>query len=46
MIPKMKNTKKHRRRTLPNMGRVSSNSITRIRIPVFGREKRKGRKNA
>ena len=33
MIPKMKKTKKQRRRTLPSMGRVSSSSITRILMP-------------
>ena len=33
MMPKMKKTKKQRRRTLPNMGNVSNNSITNIRIP-------------
>jgi hypothetical protein len=32
-LPKMKKTKKQRRRTLPSMGRVSSNNITRILIP-------------
>lgn len=35
-IPKMKKTKKQSRRTLPNIGRVSSSSVTRILIP--GRE--------
>ena len=34
MIPKMKNTKKQSKRTLPNMGKVSNKSITNIRIPV------------
>jgi hypothetical protein len=38
MIPKMKNTKKHSRRTLPNMGSVSNNNITRILIPAFHHE--------
>ena len=33
MMPKMKKTKKQRSRTLPSIGSVSSNSITRIRIP-------------
>ena len=33
MMPKMKKTKKHRRRTFPNIGRVSRSSITRILIP-------------
>ena len=32
-IPKIKNTKKHKRRTLLNMGKVSNSNITRIRIP-------------
>ncbi|CAN8002288.1 unnamed protein product [Ixodes hexagonus] len=32
-MPKMKKTKKHRSSTLPSMGRVSSSSITRMRIP-------------
>ena len=30
MIPNMKNTKKQRRSTFPNIGRVSNSSITRI----------------
>lgn len=33
MMPKMKNTKKQSRRTLPSIGSVSSSSMTRIRIP-------------
>ena len=33
-MPKMKNTKKHRSRTLPSIGSVSSNNVTRIRKPV------------
>lgn len=33
-MPKMKNTKKHRSKTLPSIGNVSSNSITSIRIPL------------
>lgn len=33
-MPKMKKTKKHSRRTLPNIGRVSSSRVTRILIPV------------
>jgi len=33
MMPKMKKTKKQRRRTLPSIGNVSSNNITSIRIP-------------
>ena len=32
-MPKMKNTKKQSRRTLPNMGRVSNSSITKILMP-------------
>ena len=34
MIPKIKKTKKQSRRTLPNIGSVSSNSITRILMPI------------
>ena len=33
IIPKMKKTKKQRRRTFPSMGSVSSSSITRILMP-------------
>ena len=33
IIPNMKNTKKHNSNTLPNIGRVSRSSMTRIRIP-------------
>ncbi|KAK1135530.1 hypothetical protein K0M31_000116 [Melipona bicolor] len=33
-IPNIKKTKKHSSSTLPSMGRVSSKSITSIRIPV------------
>jgi hypothetical protein len=33
MMPKMKKTKKHNSKTLPSIGSVSSNSMTRIRIP-------------
>lgn len=33
-MPKMKKTKKHKRRTLPNIGRVSRSRVTRMRIPV------------
>lgn len=33
MIPNMKKTKKHKRRTLPNIGKVSNNNVTKIRIP-------------
>ena len=32
-MPKMKKTKKQSKRTFPNMGRVSSRSITRILMP-------------
>lgn len=32
-MPKMKKTKKQRRRTFPSMGRVSNSSVTKIRIP-------------
>jgi len=38
-IPKMKKTKKHKRRTLPNIGRVSNSRVTSIRIPVGRRRK-------
>lgn len=37
-IPNIKKTKKHRSSTLPSIGRVSSKSITSIRIPVESRE--------
>lgn len=33
IIPKIKNTKKHNSKTFPNIGKVSSNNITSIRIP-------------
>lgn len=39
-IPNIKKTKKHRSSTLPSIGRVSSKSITSIRIPVESRETR------
>lgn len=32
-IPKMKKTKKQRRRTFPNIGSVSKSRVTRMRIP-------------
>lgn len=35
MMPKMKNTKKHSNRTLPNIGKVSNSNITNIRMPLF-----------
>lgn len=38
-MPKMKKTKKQRRRTFPSMGRVSNRRVTRIRIPSRGKEK-------
>ena len=34
MMPNMKKTKKQSRRTLPSMGNVSSNRVTRIRKPA------------
>lgn len=34
IIPKMKNTKKHKSKTFPSIGSVSNNNITKIRIPV------------
>lgn len=36
-MPKMKKTKKQSRSTFPSMGRVSSSSVTRIRMPARGR---------
>lgn len=36
MIPKIKKTKKQRRRTFPSMGRVSKSKFTRIRMPARG----------
>ena len=35
-MPKMKKTKKQRRRTFPSMGRVSNSSVTKILIPIKG----------
>lgn len=32
-MPKMKKTKKHKRRTFPSIGNVSNSNITRIRMP-------------
>lgn len=37
-MPKMKKTKKQSSRTLPNIGNVSSNNVTRIRMPVGAEE--------
>lgn len=37
-MPKMKKTKKQRRRTLPSIGRVSNRRVTRIRIPRWTKE--------
>lgn len=42
MMPKMKKTKKQRRRTFPSMGSVSRSRFTRIRIPGSG----EGRKDS
>lgn len=42
-MPKMKKTKKQRRRTFPSMGSVSRSSVTRMRIPE-GRTKRSPKK--
>lgn len=39
-MPKMKKTKKQRRRTFPSMGRVSNSSVTKIRIPSGTKNKR------
>lgn len=36
-MPKMKKTKKHSRSTFPSMGRVSSSSVTKIRMPAGDR---------
>lgn len=41
MMPKMKKTKKQRRRTFPSMGKVSRSKFTRIRMPVGGEENQK-----
>lgn len=41
-IPKMKKTKKHKRRTLPNIGRVSNSRVTSIRIPAGRRRQVRG----
>lgn len=38
-MPKMKKTKKQRRRTFPSMGSVSKRSVTRMRIPEVKRER-------
>ena len=37
-MPKMKKTKKQRRRTFPSMGSVSKRSVTRMRIPEAKRK--------
>lgn len=34
MIPKIKKTKKHNNKTLPNIGKVSNNNMTKILIPL------------
>lgn len=39
-MPKMKKTKKQRRRTFPSMGRVSNSRVTKIRIPSGAKNKR------
>lgn len=36
MMPKMKKTKKQRRRTFPSMGNVSKSKFTNIRMPERG----------
>lgn len=38
-MPKMKKTKKQRRRTFPSMGRVSNSRVTKIRIPSGAKNK-------
>lgn len=43
-MPKMKKTKKQRRRTFPSMGRVSNSKVTKIRIPGGTKNKRGGQK--
>lgn len=40
-MPKMKKTKKQRRRTFPSMGRVSNSRVTKIRMP--SKEDKKGK---
>lgn len=37
-MPKIKKTKKQRRRTFPSMGSVSKSSVTRMRIPEAKKE--------
>lgn len=39
-MPNIKNTKKHSRRTLPNIGKVSRSRVTSILIPAQTREQR------
>lgn len=39
-MPKMKKTKKQRRRTFPSMGRVSNSRVTKIRIPSGAKNKK------
>lgn len=41
MMPKMKKTKKQRRRTFPSMGKVSRSKFTRMRMPAGGEENQK-----
>lgn len=40
-MPKMKKTKKQRRRTFPSMGKVSRSKFTRMRMPARGEENQK-----
>jgi len=41
MMPKMKKTKKQRRRTFPSMGKVSRSKFTRMRMPAGGEKSQK-----
>lgn len=43
-MPNIKKTKKHSRRTLPNIGRVSRSRVTSILIPVQTKEQREIKK--
>lgn len=42
-LPNMKNTKKQSSNTLPNIGRVSSSNVTKIRIPARRKHRHRGR---
>lgn len=45
-MPNIKKTKKHSRRTLPNIGRVSRSRVTSILIPAQTKEQRETEKHA